>query len=62
MKLRRLALLTAALGLTAGPALAQEITLKVHHFLPPSSNAPYNIPAARKSRTDLRPCRRVGSR
>ena len=43
MKLRRLALLTAALGLTAGPALAQEITLKVHHFLPPSSNAHANL-------------------
>ena len=39
MKLRKFALLTAALGLSTGAALAQEITLKVHHFLPPSSNA-----------------------
>ena len=43
MKLRKFALLTAALGLSTGAALAQEITLKVHHFLPPSSNAHANL-------------------
>ncbi len=43
MTLRKLALLTAALGLSAGGALAQEITLKVHHFLPPGSNAHANL-------------------
>ncbi len=42
MKIRKLppcAALVAALGLCASPALAQEITLKVHHFLPPPSTA-----------------------
>ncbi len=29
-----------ASGLTATPALAQEVTLKLHHFLPPQANVP----------------------
>ena len=43
MKPRLLATLIAALALSSGAALAQEITLKVHHFLPPSSNAHANL-------------------
>jgi TRAP-type C4-dicarboxylate transport system substrate-binding protein len=43
MKPRLLAAITAALGLAAGGALAQEVTLKVHHFLPPGSNAHANL-------------------
>jgi TRAP-type C4-dicarboxylate transport system substrate-binding protein len=31
--------LTCALGLSAGPAAAQEVTLTMHHFLPPVANA-----------------------
>ena len=27
----------AAIALAAGPALAQEVTLKIHHFLPPKA-------------------------
>lgn len=45
MKTRKLAGLAvaAALAAAAGAALAQEITLKVHHFLPPGSNAHANL-------------------
>ena len=35
--------LAGAFGLAAAPALAQQITLKVHHFLPANSNAHVNI-------------------
>ena len=45
MKTRKLVPLAAALALAlgAGAAMAQEITLKVHHFLPPGSNAHANL-------------------
>ncbi|MFA4969836.1 MAG: TRAP transporter substrate-binding protein [Sulfuritalea sp.] len=45
MKTRKLTGLIAAATLAAatGTAMAQEITLKVHHFLPPSSNAHANL-------------------
>ncbi len=45
MKTRKLTGLAAALALIggAGSALAQEVTLKVHHFLPPSGNAHANL-------------------
>ncbi|WP_322864910.1 TRAP transporter substrate-binding protein [Aquicoccus sp. G2-2] len=32
-----------ALGLTGGAALAQEVTLKLHHFLPPQANVPRQV-------------------
>ena len=43
MKKRLIALFAASLGFAAGGAHAQEITLKVHHFLPPASNAHANL-------------------
>ena len=45
MKTRKLARLisAAAIALGSGSVLAQEVTLKVHHFLPPSSNAHANL-------------------
>lgn len=45
MKTRKLTVLAAAVALAAaaGTAMAQEITLKVHHFLPPGSNAHVNL-------------------
>jgi len=51
MKPRLLTTLVAALGLCTGHAFAQEITLKVHHFLPPGSNAHANLIVHR----DLKP-------
>ncbi|MDK9702131.1 MAG: TRAP transporter substrate-binding protein [Sulfuritalea sp.] len=36
-------LIAAAALAAAGTAMAQEVTLKVHHFLPPSSNAHANL-------------------
>jgi TRAP-type C4-dicarboxylate transport system substrate-binding protein len=45
MKTRKITGLIAAAALVAaaGTAMAQEVTLKVHHFLPPSSNAHANL-------------------
>ena len=45
MKTRKLTglIAAAALAAAAGTALAQEVTLKVHHFLPPSGNAHANL-------------------
>ena len=45
MKNRKLARLiaAAAIAVGSGNVLAQEITLKVHHFLPPGSNAHANL-------------------
>ncbi len=45
MKTRKLARLiaAAAIAVGSGNVLAQEITLKVHHFLPPGSNAHANL-------------------
>ena len=35
--------LVGALALSAGAAVAQEVTLKLHHFLPIQANIPKNV-------------------